>query len=369
MSKERNYGIELLRIISICMIIMLHFLGHGGLLGCVEHGSTNYLILWLLETFSYSGVAIFATISGYVGWKSDKKGVSRAVGFIQLWMQVVFYSLCISLITYAFHREIGLLGIAKGLIPIATDTYWYFTAYFLLFLIMPLLNRLIYESDLNNVWVLIISFLAFMYFSHMLKGLFGLSVLMFCYVCGGILEKYKLADRVKNWKLGLVVLVLFFITYFWKIYISLYSELLGGLLIRYDSLTIICIAICSVLMFSKIRISVFSKRLIGFLASSAFACYLLNDHPYIREYVISGSFIWLSSKPWLLTILIINFLTLIYMILGVIIDKVRLAFFKLIKYQWLANCILRIFETIMKSVGKIFTVLCKKTLFDNKSQN
>ena len=95
MMKQRNYGVDLLRIVSMFMIVMLHFLGHGGLLSSVEEGTANYRAAWFLETIAYSGVATFASISGYVGWNPMKQEKNRALGFIQLWMQVVFYSLII----------------------------------------------------------------------------------------------------------------------------------------------------------------------------------------------------------------------------------------------------------------------------------
>ena len=163
MKNKRNYGIDLLRSFSMCMVITLHFLGHGGVLQNVNNGA-NYGIAWLMEAITYAAVDIFATISGFVGWSPEEKR-NRAKNFIQLWMQVSFYSLVISIITYLFHNEIGVIGILRGLFPIANDTYWYFTAFFLLTLLMPALNRLITKSENANVWVAIVSFGILMYLS------------------------------------------------------------------------------------------------------------------------------------------------------------------------------------------------------------
>lgn len=46
MKKEKNCGIELLRLVSMLMIVVLHTLGEGGLLSIII--GVNYKIGWLL---------------------------------------------------------------------------------------------------------------------------------------------------------------------------------------------------------------------------------------------------------------------------------------------------------------------------------
>lgn len=369
MSKQRNYGIDLLRVISMCMIIMLHFLGHGGVLNSVEDGTANYWVAWLLETIAYSGVAMFASISGYVGWKPQKEdNRNRAVGFILLWMQVAFYSLIISAATWLFHHEIGITGILKGIFPIATDTYWYFTAYFLLFLLMPLLNHLIDKVDCDSVWILIISFAIFMYFAHTLTGLFGLSVLMLCYVSGGILNKFHVADKISKQKIGGVIIALIILTWLWKVYVSKFNATVGSMLLRYDSPTIICIALGSVLFFSKICVKESCKRPIKFFASSAFAAYLLNDHPYIREYLISDAFRWLSSRPFSLVIAVIVCASLLFVVAAILVDKLRLVLFKLINCPKFAIWINKEYQYVSIAIGRFISNISRRFLSDNNNK-
>lgn len=50
--KTRNYGIDFLRMISMIMIVMLHTLGHGGILRSVSFLSVHYQIAWLLEVIA-----------------------------------------------------------------------------------------------------------------------------------------------------------------------------------------------------------------------------------------------------------------------------------------------------------------------------
>lgn len=67
----RNYSIDLLRIIAMYMIVILHTLGHGGLLDVLEYGTINHAMIWLLETIAFCSVNIYGLISGYVGYEKN----------------------------------------------------------------------------------------------------------------------------------------------------------------------------------------------------------------------------------------------------------------------------------------------------------
>mgnify|MGYP003300139632 CR=1 FL=1 len=62
---KRKNGIELLRIISMLMIIVLHMLGHGGILSSVAPTQSKYYFCWSLEGFCYIAVNCFVLITGY----------------------------------------------------------------------------------------------------------------------------------------------------------------------------------------------------------------------------------------------------------------------------------------------------------------
>ena len=47
--EERNIGIDLLRIVSMFMVVILHVLGHGGILNATIPFSFNHNLLWILE--------------------------------------------------------------------------------------------------------------------------------------------------------------------------------------------------------------------------------------------------------------------------------------------------------------------------------
>lgn len=87
--KVRDSNIELLRIVSMLMIVILHFLMHGRILKWSAFGSKEYAIYWMIEAFVFVCVNVFVIISGYFLCLSKFK-VSRLT---KVWFQVLFYSI------------------------------------------------------------------------------------------------------------------------------------------------------------------------------------------------------------------------------------------------------------------------------------
>ena len=63
---ERNYGIDILRLLSAFMIVNIHFTTKGGVIRNCKRYSFSFYLIWFFKTSFYSGVDIFGLISGYV---------------------------------------------------------------------------------------------------------------------------------------------------------------------------------------------------------------------------------------------------------------------------------------------------------------
>ena len=51
MKYERNYGIDLLRLVLMYMVCMLHTLGQGGILGVCQAGTVEYKVFLVFRDF------------------------------------------------------------------------------------------------------------------------------------------------------------------------------------------------------------------------------------------------------------------------------------------------------------------------------
>ena len=136
---ERMANLELLRCVAMMMVVVLHYLGKGDLLGDLTEGQLGSMgtAAWLLESFCIVAVNVYMFLSGYFLCMSQFKP-SR---LIQLWLQVWVYSV-------AF----GLAGAAAGwlgdtafdthylltlVFPVTMEHYWFMTAYIFLYLLLP----------------------------------------------------------------------------------------------------------------------------------------------------------------------------------------------------------------------------------------
>lgn len=85
-AKERNIGFEVMRIVSMLLIILLHSIDHSGVYENLAAGSALYYI----EHFFYAAVQVcvncFVLISGYFLVTSEFKPKK----LISLWFEVVF---------------------------------------------------------------------------------------------------------------------------------------------------------------------------------------------------------------------------------------------------------------------------------------
>lgn len=140
--KKRYTNYELLRVIAMVMVVILHFLSHSdSLLLPGEDGSAARIAGTLLESFCIVAVNVYVLISGYFGVYAEFK-IGKV---IDLLCRIWFYGLVILAVALAVGiptqlQELGVYGLVKYLFPIQSETYWFATAYFMLYLLSPILN-------------------------------------------------------------------------------------------------------------------------------------------------------------------------------------------------------------------------------------
>ncbi|MBE6637428.1 MAG: acyltransferase, partial [Ruminococcaceae bacterium] len=192
---ERNYGIDLLRMLAMFMVALLHVLGQGGILSSYgKDGSfLKYEIVWLLEIAAYGAVNCYALISGYVGIKAKHK----LSGLISLTLQTTFYTVLITLLFKLFRPEtVATMDIVKAFFPFAFKHYWYFSAYFCLFFFLPFLDKLLLSLSkvqlkrMIGLLVLVFSLLPtiFMRDLFLVNGGYSALWLAILYLIGGALR-------------------------------------------------------------------------------------------------------------------------------------------------------------------------------------
>lgn len=130
LKRERNWGIDAMRILSMFMIVVSHVLYHGGILENVTVSSPQYYSAWFFQVFTYCAVNCYALISGFVGIHSK----IRYSKLVKLWLQIVFYTLSITgMFTFLFPELISKISLVNAVFPVMRHQYWYMSAYFGMF--------------------------------------------------------------------------------------------------------------------------------------------------------------------------------------------------------------------------------------------
>lgn len=98
MKHNREYGIDILRILSMMMVLILHVFSNGGALNHLIPGTSNYYVGWLLEAMCFCAVDIFAIMTGYL--MVDRK--TEYWKFIPRWLQAWVISVSITILYEMF---------------------------------------------------------------------------------------------------------------------------------------------------------------------------------------------------------------------------------------------------------------------------
>ena len=330
------------------MVVMLHVLGQGGILNTSE--SINYWIAWLLEISAYCAVNCYALISGYVGIYSGFK----LSNLVFLWCRVAFYSISITIICKClFPDEVGIKMVISSFIPTLSGKYWYFTAYALLFLFIPLLNEGLKRLSKRKLVFVLVSVIftvsVIQPFTNMLgvdnsnlNGGYSTWWLMILYLIGGYVRKYGLFNKITSHRTGFFVFMYFafvLTTWFSKLLMYFLSNLIWGetkfdrILISYQSITVLGAAVALLLAFEKIEIRKALLKAVTFFAPLAFSVYLIHEHSQIIDRLIMDRFIRIAKLPFYQMIpLIIGIVLGIFLVCS-LTDLIRHGLFKILKLK------------------------------------
>lgn len=141
-TKARQKNLEKLRCLAMMMVVILHFLGKGNLLGDVSAPEMSMVgvAAWVLESLCIVAVNCYMLISGYFLCESSFK-LSRLLGlYLQIWM----YSMGVGLAAWVTGLvpvdEVNIHYFLSLLFPVSMGHYWFMTAYVFLYLLFPLVG-------------------------------------------------------------------------------------------------------------------------------------------------------------------------------------------------------------------------------------
>lgn len=337
---ERNHGIELLRIFAMLLAAVLHILKKGGVITASEGNLAAYSTVWLLEAAAYCAVNCYALISGYVGY-SDRPKPLRLARCIELWLQVVFYSVIITTVyCIAGVGSVGVSDFADAFLPVTSKQYWYFTAYIGMFFFIPLLNALVRRLNrraLVSLCIMLIAvFSLYDTFASFWKkdplALVGghsplwLGVL---YIFGAAMKKLRVPESMSSKKALLIYASAAVFTALFKITGDrLLRFVPGSLFVRDTSPTVLLCAAALLVAFARFKPGRKLTEFAVLLAPAAFGVYLLHVSPLVFEHVIGNRFAFIGRLPFPLIPFAVLASAGVILVVGLAADKVRILLFK-----------------------------------------
>lgn len=349
MIKKRNSSIELLRILSMFLIVIHHYAVHGTL-PCYSSFnpsiSASLRINLFLHVLGRLGVVIFVMIGAYFLCEKTfnfKRPVNLALNTMLYSFGIYF------ILKYFFHYGIPKSYTWKDLwfpFPLPSG-YWFVSSYILMLFFMPMFNLVIKNFNRKQllllieglfvVWSLLPTAMQFFKskpdiaindFGYTTFSAFTLAYFMSAYV-----KKYKgkfLSNPYKSGCSALVILLVFILLSV----LSTNSKLYFSIQLFYVSYNPL-IMIEALLIFSFFKEKYFVNYFVNYFAQSMFGVYLIHENSFLRpiiwEKLISSN--KYAHYPWLYlgNSLLYSLLVFIICIFLDIIIR-RLLFSRLINY-------------------------------------
>lgn len=286
-SSIRQSNFELLRIISMILIIAAHFSYHGGF--NFTSLSINFFWIQFLNMGGKVSVNIFILISGYFLINATKIKIKK---ILRLWLQIFTYSIIIYLVFVATGLEdFGIKDLIKSLLPISFEKWWFASVYFVLYLISPYINIFLKSLDkktyfrmlvlLSFIWCVIPTFLTIDFESN------SLIWFIYLYSLAGYIRLHSKETNIKCTTYLFIALIIAILTFLSVVIFDLlglkFSIFQEHATYFYNMQRIpaVLISLFSFLGFKKIDMK--SRKWINFISSATFGVYLIHDNAYIRS--------------------------------------------------------------------------------------
>ena len=268
-----------MRIIAMVFIVFYHLF-----LDTTGHLWTEYPIYEGIQIPIHFGVFLFVMISGYFGIRPSFRGGGK------LLIMVMVYYLPLALFFDLSNGDY--FSAVKDCLIVSYPRYWFFRDYLFLFLFSPVINLFLKDATSRQrlYLILILSFMAIWVGSSrgcmsLLEGK-NLTNFLLLYVVGDTLRVCRVMwEKIPQWILIVSFLVLNTIMLtLWMIY---HNNIMGTVIwiltFPYCSPVLYINAILVFMIIGKLR---FHSRFVNWVASSAFAVYLIHYHPIVLDNII-----------------------------------------------------------------------------------
>ena len=158
LKQPRSSNFELLRILSMLMIVASHAAQHAGIDGfsiLAAKPGLNVLSTILLGTYGQLGVFLFIIISSW--FLCDRQGI-HIKKVINLYLQTMICSILIFFVIKIFNFEpVGIKELIKAFLTPIYKHYWFIRSYIFFYLLVPFLQNYLQNTEEKQIKKLLIT--------------------------------------------------------------------------------------------------------------------------------------------------------------------------------------------------------------------
>lgn len=327
----RNPGADLLRIVSMLMILTSHFFVHGKVLGSLTPWDVNFYPSWFIEGCCYVMVNCFVLITGYF----QSQASFRLKKLLLLWGQIiaasagVYLLLCLTGVV-----EFETSAFLDAFFAVTKTRYWFATSYIILYAVSPLLNFVIRRMNrrehfvactvLCGIFVLFRNFTYWADFAN-LHGGYSYTSFIVLYFLGAYLRRFPpKKHRWLAWYFGLSAItaasrIILTILYYRFEFDSSYLKMF----MQYNSVTVVAASVCLFQFFVTRKIeNPAAIRVISFFSPLTFGVYLIHEQIELKNFIwpLINPTRWLDSPKLFLALPV----TVVLLFLAcALLDKIR----------------------------------------------
>lgn len=376
-SRYRKSNFEVLRILSIYAIIIHHLIAHSGFTWSQFKVTSQKIWLMSILPIGKVGVGTFILITGYFTFRHPPKVKT----LLRIVTTTGFYSILIYILANLTipGTRVTPQTFFQSVFPIISNFYWFATAYFFMYILMPYLNQLAKNMAVKQ-YVILLAILIFvicgpaylMYYGIPVYGYTDIAVMILLWFTGAFIRKFESFFQLKSWILFLILVLLIcgnFLFHVWGFYIGvkhpkIYTYTLNIGMYNYSFFSYV-LAVVVFLLFKNMKIR--PNFFINFAASGVFAVYLIHDNPYVSNLIFRHLIHFTEVKDLGLMIQQTFTIPAVILIVCLLIEYSRLILFGQIQ-----NLYIGLWAKILKWVDQIFVKLLAKMFhynYHNKYHN
>ena len=369
MSKVRSSNFELMRIISMILIILWHVIMHGHM---IENSTNEAITIFLKFIMSIIIIHVnsFVILMGFFQSKSS----FELAKLFRLVFQVMFYVILMFFVSIkmGWIEKIDIALYIDNFMPSSIGFYWFIASYIIVYILSDFLNIIIERINKNEFKrILIVLFILLSIIPYITGFKFfkndGLNFysFIFLYLVGAYIRIYPIdksyyLKRMSKNGYRMFLIFIFLSMAFLNFLINGFAYRIDGLngVFSYLSFKILkseytyfvpFVIVQSIAYFELFRTFDFKNRLINYLSSCMFGIYLFHEFPYVQTHIYNflridiGGF---DSYKMLLRMFLIVF---VIFICGLLVEIVRKLIVKILSKLKIFNSLNNVIKNFINS--------------------